>query len=441
VPFALSTEQVLALAPDTSSVAAAKKLAKPGAWRNLGQSESALWGECQGSALYQTQVALSDLATKCSCPSRKFPCKHALGLLLVAVSSPAAVPAAAAPEWVGSWLGKRAKTEEARQAKQEVAVQKPVDQKAQARRARRRSEGVEAGIAQLEAWMEDLMRQGLARAESEPPSFWDQQARRLVDAQAPGLAARVRKIGGMVGTSRNWSERALDELGMLALITHAWRRFEALDARLQHDVRRSIGYTLDQQSVVAHGDVVEDDWWVTGETTSEEEQVRMQRAWLVGEASGRTALLLQFAAGAARFAEALVVGTRFRGRLAFWPSAHPQRALVAERMGPAVSHCVPPRGATIAAALDRFATALGNVPWLERELIVLASAIVVPGEPWQLVDDSGSLPLVKGAHDVLLAVGGGQPAPLAAEWDGYELHPVATWIEGRVVPLAGGAHG
>ena len=316
-----------------------------------------------------------------------------------------------------------------------------MDQKAQARRARRRSEGVEAGIAQLEAWMDDLVRQGLARAEREPPSFWDQQARRLVDAQAPGLAARVRKLGGLVGTSRNWSERALDELGTLALITQACRRLEALDARLQHDVRRSIGYTLDQQSVVAHGDVVEDDWSVTGEVTTEEEQVRMQRAWLFGETSGRTALLLQFAAGSARFAEALVVGTRFRGRLAFWPSAHPQRALVAERLGAAVSDCVPPAGATIAAALDRFANALGNVPWLEREFVVLANAVVVPGDPWQLVDETGCLPLVKGAHDVLLAVGGGQPVPVAAEWDGYELFPVVTWIEGRVVPLAGGAHG
>jgi len=135
------------------------------------------------------------------------------------------------------------------------------------------------------------------------------------------------------------------------------------------------------------------------------------------------------------------VGTRFRGRLAFWPSAHPQRALVAERLSPSVSHCAPPPGATIAVALDQFANALGKVPWLEREFVVLASAVVVPGEPWQIVDDSGCLPLVKGAHDVLLAVGGGQPVPVAAEWDGYELRPVATWIEGRVVPLAGGALG
>ena len=66
---------------------------------------------------------------------------------------------------------------------------------------------------------------------------------------------------------------------------------------------------------------------------------------------------------------------------------------------------------------------------------------MMPGEPWHLVDETGCLPLVKGAHDVLLAVGGGQSLPVAAEWNGYELQPVVTWIEGRVVPLEAGAHG
>ena len=31
----------------------------------------------------QVQVALAELASKCSCPSRKFPCKHGLALLLM----------------------------------------------------------------------------------------------------------------------------------------------------------------------------------------------------------------------------------------------------------------------------------------------------------------------------------------------------------------------
>ena len=104
----LTAEQILALAPDASSAAAGRKLASTKGWQSLGRSPAALWGECQGSALYQVRVDLSDLTAKCSCPSRKFPCKHALGLLLLAATTPAAQPASEPPEWVSDWLGRRA---------------------------------------------------------------------------------------------------------------------------------------------------------------------------------------------------------------------------------------------------------------------------------------------------------------------------------------------
>jgi hypothetical protein len=49
--------------------------------------------------------------------------------------------------------------------------------------------------------------------------------------------------------------------------------------------------------------------------------------------SGRDALVLQFAAGPARFPEALLPGMVVDAELVFWPSAHPLRALVHERRG------------------------------------------------------------------------------------------------------------
>jgi len=103
-----SNDQVLTLAPDSSSAAAGKKLANAKNWQNQGQNADALWGECQGSALYQVRVDLSTLTITCSCPSRKLPCKHGLGLLLLAVSTPRSVPHSEPPEWVTSWLAKRA---------------------------------------------------------------------------------------------------------------------------------------------------------------------------------------------------------------------------------------------------------------------------------------------------------------------------------------------
>nr|BFE81137.1 hypothetical protein GCM10020093_037380 [Planobispora longispora] len=67
-----------------------------------------MWGECKGSGSkpYRACVDLSGPAYRCSCPSRKFPCKHALGLLLL--WSADGVPDADAPaDWVAEWLDQR----------------------------------------------------------------------------------------------------------------------------------------------------------------------------------------------------------------------------------------------------------------------------------------------------------------------------------------------
>lgn len=84
-----TADQVLALAPDTASRKAGSKLGAVGPWSEAGSSdEGTVWGLCKGSGSkpYQTVVDIADAsgpAYKCSCPSRKFPCKHALGLLLL----------------------------------------------------------------------------------------------------------------------------------------------------------------------------------------------------------------------------------------------------------------------------------------------------------------------------------------------------------------------
>ena len=118
--MSLSLEQVLALAPDASSAAAGEKLGTPASWQNLGANEDAYWGECQGGALYQVRVARTDLAAHCRCPSRKSPCKHALGLLVLAATTPQALTATEAPEWVMEWLFRRGENAARRGARRDL---------------------------------------------------------------------------------------------------------------------------------------------------------------------------------------------------------------------------------------------------------------------------------------------------------------------------------
>ncbi|MFF1908416.1 SWIM zinc finger domain-containing protein, partial [Kitasatospora sp. NPDC058218] len=104
-----STEHVLSLAPDASSQKAAGKLSSPAPWSATGTDGTALWGECKGSGRtpYRTAVELATPAYSCTCPSRKFPCKHALGLLLLWSGTPEAVPAGEPAGWASDWLAER----------------------------------------------------------------------------------------------------------------------------------------------------------------------------------------------------------------------------------------------------------------------------------------------------------------------------------------------
>lgn len=88
----LTLTQVQALAVDSRSLSDAKKLAKPSAWRRLGRDRGAVWGVALGSKgdAYAVFARSSD-DVRCSCPSRKRPCKHALALLILVTSGHAFV--------------------------------------------------------------------------------------------------------------------------------------------------------------------------------------------------------------------------------------------------------------------------------------------------------------------------------------------------------------
>ncbi len=134
VTFQFSAEQVITLAPDTGAAQSSRGLATSGQWLRLGQGAGVIWGECQGSAAepYQTQVDLTGPAFQCGCPSRKRPCKHGLGLLLLFAGQPQCFEIAQAPAWVSEWLATLVRREQVRVTRR--AVPWPVEAAAQARR-------------------------------------------------------------------------------------------------------------------------------------------------------------------------------------------------------------------------------------------------------------------------------------------------------------------
>lgn len=430
----LTSAQVEEMAPDASSVKAGQKLGKPGAWQDTGRNDQMIWGQCAGSKLYDVKFDRSNFGYHCNCPSRKFPCKHVLGLLFLTANHAVAVPdTEVAPGWAGDWLKKRQDRAEKNAAAADKP-KKPVDKAAQAKRAAARDKKVNDGLTRLDLWLQDLIRGGLAGLETKDYGFWNEQAKRLNDAQAPSLANRVEQLGEIPGSGRDWPSRLLMELGRLKLIVDAYQRVGQSGGPYTDALRQQIGFTVSTDELGERGETLTDRWSLVGQTSSETSRMRTQVTWFVGHGTGRTGYVLQFAVGNRSFEQLLVPGTEYNSPLTFYPG-DPQRAKLgeSEKTEP-ISERLPGHE-SIDAFLDAAATAWATNPWADQILASLQDvSIQVSGNEkrsWTVNDGSLQLPLTRAGHWNALAVSGGRPVDLFGTWDGLAIEPLGMVLDGQ----------
>jgi hypothetical protein len=428
-----SADQVAAVAPDPSSLKAARGLGTA-KWQDPGAEGSSLWGLCKGSATYQVCVDLAEPAYRCSCPSRKFPCKHALGLLLL--WSAGGVGASEPPPWVGEWRAARVERATKAEQRSEKRQSDPAAQRAAARRADKRDERIATGAAELDRWLSDQIRDGLAELGSAGYQHFDTVAARLVDAQATGLAGAVKRLAELAVGDQ--PDDLLAELSLLHLLTRAYARLDELPEPLAATVRARVGGGVSTEQVLA-AEPVRDVWQVIGTRDEIDERLTTRRVWLRGQKTDRPALVLSFAVAGQPLAADLVVGTRIDAEMCFYPGAAPLRALVSRRHGPAVACPEPANPVGMDAALAEFAAALAADPWLDAWPGVLGAAVLVPpagrDSVWAIMTGDEAT-LVHPAVDApwrLAAATGGHPAPVAVEFTPYGVRPLAAWLGGTVV--------
>jgi hypothetical protein len=431
---------VLELAPDASAAAAARSCTTMSRWVTLGRSEAAVWGEFKGSGSkpYQVQVDLRGPVFKCSCPSRKFPCKHGLGIMLVLAERPDAIPAGEAPGWVAEWLAGREVRAQKREERTAAKSSAPADPEAQQKRAAAREAKVRSGLEELSAFLRDVVRQGLASVQARPGEFFEKPAARLVDAQAGGLARRVRGLGEIASSGEGWQSRLLAEIGRIHLIVRTWGRMEQLDPAAQAELRSLIGWTTSQEELMS-AEGVKGRWVVAAQSIDQDLHVITQRTWLVEQGSGQPALVLHFAAGNAPLDRSLVVGTQIAAELVYFPGATPLRAIVKSREGPpAAAEALP--GLGVNESLSRYADALAKSPWLGRWPMTLEVVPVRQAEKWAVSDAQGAQLKIDPRFDQgweMLAVSGGEAIRLFGEWDDQYLRPLSVVAGGQFVSLCG----
>ena len=314
----------------------------------------------------------------------------------------------------------------------ESRASKPVDPATAARTQARRADRVRAGVAELDRWLADQVRQGLAGASRAGYQHWDAMAARLVDAQAPGLASAVRRLAAVASTP----DRLLAELGLLRLLVAAYQRVDELPADLADTVRARVGFPVATEEVLA-GQRVRDEWTVVGVRDDGEDRLTVRRTWLSGSATGRPALVLAFAPAGQPLAADLVLGTSVDADLCFYPGRGQLRALVAQRYGQPANVGTPPGARGVAHARSAYADAIAADPWLDRFPVLLADVALTrdPGGGWHAGADDASMPLdpAVGTPWRLVAAAGGAPLTLAGEWTTAGLRPLTGWVDERLV--------
>ncbi|MEU5280678.1 SWIM zinc finger family protein [Streptomyces asoensis] len=435
-----TADQVLALAPDSTSRKAGSKLGAAGPWSGTGSSpQGAVWGLCEGGGglPYRTVVDTAGGAApayECSCQSRKSPCKHALGLLLLWAGGEGATPAGRAPDWAERWLAGRGRTPGERTAGRAGSASAPADPEGARRRAERRAERITAGATELEERLADLLRSGLATAERSGYGLWEETAARMVDAQAPGLAARVRELGAVPASGPGWPARLLEECALLHLLDRGWLHRERLPDGLAATVRTRVG--LPSAPV---GPPVRDQWLVLAQYDTPDPKLTTRRIWLYGTASGRTALLLSYGAAGRAPELTLPVGLALDAELSAHAGAGQRRASLGEQFAPPAPTGARPAGVTPTEAAARYGESLVHDPWQDSVPVTLDAVVPTPaGDSWQLADAEGdtALPLTAAAASRpglwrLVALSGGAPVRVFGECGHRGFTPLTAWPAGE----------
>ena len=421
-------EQILQLAPDEPSKKAGKELANPSKWVSKGVNKTAMWGECQGSGSkpYQTQIDLTHIAFKCSCPSRKFPCKHGLGLFLLYVRQPSVFIVPDMPDWVSEWINNKANKEEKKETKED----KPVDETAQAKRQENRNKKVSEGIAELLLWIKDIIRNGIIGIPEKPYHFWEGMTKRMIDAQAPRLASLIKNLASINFFTEGWQSEFLDGLLTIYLIAKGYKNKETLSPLLQEDIKSRIGFTYNQDELKEQQGIT-DTWLVLSKQISEDDNITTERYWLQGMITNQSALLLQFLVRGQGAQLSLTPGLYVQAEAVFFPSMVPLRAVIKKQMtaSPLPPAAFFPAWKDIA---EEETKANAMLPFISAKPYLIKEVTPVQyGQRWWLKDEKDDLVRISdGFTNIwkLMAISGGKPVNLAVTGKENVFEPVGIWV-------------
>jgi len=197
----LTEQSILLLAPNPAAAENGRKLSKKGSFsaHHKTADETLYWAECAGSGKNPYQVSVDFTSPeapvcRCSCPSRQFPCKHALGLLFEILGR-TPFETADIPQDIA---GKRAKQAAKAAKKESAAPAKP--KKTNAAAQKKKLDKQLAGLDMAEKMVSELLTAGLGTLAGSSAQSYDKLAKDLGSSYLAGLQTAFSRIALTVRT-------------------------------------------------------------------------------------------------------------------------------------------------------------------------------------------------------------------------------------------------
>ena len=402
-----TTSQVESLAPKPTAYKAGEKLSNDQLWKTHGLSDRAMWGTIMGSGSrpYFAQIDLQELAYKCSCPSRQFPCKHALGLMLM-YAKVGREDLQTEPEWVEDWVNKRRKSAEPKPEVELTEEEVEKRQVAKEKRVEDREALVDAGVQELELWLKDLLRAGLLELPNKPVRFFESMAARMIDAKASGLAGWVKALGKLdYGTQGNWYKESCAIIAKVNLIIQSWKNRAQLTEAWQDSIKNLIGWSQAPKELLSDDTAyaLKDYWLVLGQERITNEGITVQRTWLYGLKNGKAMLDLTFGTSFSPLENSFIPEKILKAEVAYFSAHLPQRGIV--RMVAETLDALPERPIfldDIIALQLKLKALTKTFPWINNEAFLLRDIrIIVEDQRFLMIDgNSHYMPIYKSFDDI-----------------------------------------
>ena len=427
-------ESILNRAPDAIVFERAKELSSTRHWKVLAGNADFIFGECKssGAILYQSFLDVNDGSFLCSCQEEKRPCRHVLALMLIYFNSAHLIRIVDfLPEWLPAL---REKEQKAKAMKADVALQK---EKAKAKTRDARFEIMQAGVKELETWLSDIIRQGLAAIDGQRSSFWEDFATRMVDAKLGAVAKKIRLLQYSMH-KEHWQDHILRVLAELYLFAKAFKQIDQLPEGMQQELLSYAGVTIKKEELLNQIGI-QDRWLVLGKQEGTEENLRYRRTWLLGEKTGQFALILDFVWGRNTFVMDWKESDILEAELVYYPGAYPIRAVLKRFQKSKIAFEALKGFPSMEHFAKKYAEVMALNPWINTFPVLLEKVYpyLDQKEFFLFDEDEKVITLnIKGNQAwKLLAISGGQAISVFGEWDGQALYPISAFIDNRLVKL------